>query len=119
MDKFTQAYIEAALWSSTDESREDGGDPLDDNYSMKDFSPESLEKIEKDCKQFQEENKELLQQSGQSDEQNGHDFWLTRNGHGAGFFDRDLGEIGDKLTEICDKWGEVYIYVGDDGQLYI
>lgn len=30
----------------------------------------------------------------------GHDLWLTRNGHGAGFWDRDLGELGDRLTKV-------------------
>lgn len=31
--------------------------------------------------------------------QTGHDFILTANGHGCGFWDRGLGEIGDRLTE--------------------
>jgi len=30
-DEFTKAYVEAALWISTDESRADGGDPMDRN----------------------------------------------------------------------------------------
>jgi len=45
-----------------------------------------------------------------TDEQIGHDLWLTRGGHGAGFWDRDLPN-GDKLTEICklaEFHGEVY-----------
>jgi hypothetical protein len=33
----------------------------------------------------------------------GHDFYLTREGHGAGFWDRGLGELGDYLTKIA-KW---------------
>jgi len=42
--------------------------------------------------------------------QAGHDFWLTRNGHGTGFWDRP--EIyGDyralKFTEIAKSYGEV------------
>jgi len=48
----------------------------------------------------------------------GHDFWLTRNGHGAGFWDRGLGDRGDSLTAICEALGEVWTYVGDDGYLY-
>ena len=31
-------------------------------------------------------------------EQVGHDFWLTSQGHGAGFWDRGLEELGDTLT---------------------
>ena len=35
----------------------------------------------------------------------GHDFAFTRNGHGAGFWDRGLGEMGDMLTEECKPYG--------------
>ena len=84
LDEFTKAYIEAALWSSTD----DNDDPLDSNYSLSDIAPETLEKIKTDCKNFQDANGQLLIDGGWSMEQAGHDFWLSRNGHGADFFDR-------------------------------
>ena len=47
-------------------------------------------------------------------EQAGHDFWLTRTGHGAGFGDRDLGEVGDRLAEHARSAGDrdVYLYRG-------
>lgn len=64
-----------------------------------------------------------------SDERFGHDFWLTRNGHGAGFWDRDelTGEIvnkqhgnslGDALTRVAKAAGPCELYVGDDGLVY-
>jgi hypothetical protein len=46
----------------------------------------------------------------------GHDYWLTRNGHGTGFWDRGLGEVGDKLTAIC-KYQERHLFVNDSGKL--
>ena len=49
----------------------------------------------------------------------GHDLWLTRNGHGAGFWDRGLGAQGDSLTAICEALGQVDSYVADDGFLYL
>jgi hypothetical protein len=49
----------------------------------------------------------------------GHDFWRTRNRHGAGFWDRGLGEIGEKLTEIAQSFKECYVEQGDDGFLYV
>ena len=54
----------------------------------------------------------------------GMDLWLTRNGHGAGFWDRKLGSyngynIGDCLSEACKMLGESYLYEGDDGLLYL
>lgn len=48
----------------------------------------------------------------------GYDFYLTRNGHGAGFWDRGLGELGDWLTGIAKPYGAASVYVGDDGSLY-
>ena len=56
--------------------------------------------------------------SGIEPEQLGHDLWLTRNRHGAGFWDRGLGEIGDKLTETAVTYGGVTLYFGGDGKIY-
>lgn len=41
LDTFTKVYIETALWSSTDESTPQGGEPLDHNYSASDISEET------------------------------------------------------------------------------
>jgi hypothetical protein len=35
----------------------------------------------------------------------GHDFWLTRQGHGTGFWDRGLGDLGGRLTEDAKSFG--------------
>lgn len=43
--------------------------------------------------------------------QAGHDFWLTRNGHGVGFWDRSdiYGETyAEKFTKIAESFGEAY-----------
>lgn len=44
-----------------------------------------------------------------------HDFILTRNHHGAGFWDRGLGIAGDILTQGADDAGGVAPYVTDRG----
>jgi hypothetical protein len=36
----------------------------------------------------------------------GTDFVLTRNHHGAGFWDRGLGDLGDRLTEWAQTFGD-------------
>lgn len=118
MSKFLNAYIVCALWSSTDESTTSGGEPLDKNYSAEDLAYETLETMRQECSDFQAANEEDLAQAG-DDEQNGHDFWLTRNGHGAGFWDRNYGEVGRRLTEAAHSWGERSLYVGDDGLIRI
>jgi hypothetical protein len=81
-----------------------------------------------DCAKFQSDNTNLLEQAYPNyvvpDESSpeayaGHDFWLTRNHHGAGFWDRDLGEVGEQLTEAAQTYKEVDLYVGDDGKIYV
>jgi hypothetical protein len=118
-DTFTTHYLIAALWSSMDNSDpETGGDPMDKNYDLDDIAPMCLREAIRDCRRFQKENAELLAQAG-NDEQNGHDFWLTRNGHGAGFWDRGYpDEVGDALTDAAHAYGEIYLYVGDDNLIH-
>lgn len=119
MDEFTRAYIEAAFWASTDESDESGGAPMDDNYGFQDLDERSVQEITQDCQKFQEENAADLEEfselmSGKEwsgMEQAGHDFWLTRCGHGVGFWDRDAGEVGERLTKASEAFGEAYLFV--------
>ena len=120
MDKFTQAYMEAALWTSTDESTPQGGEPMDRNYSIDDIAEETRERMQRDCTAFQNANVIPEYHHGEctDEEMAGHDFWLTRNGHGAGFWDRGLGEIGERLTEASKGYGEFSLYVSDDGKIY-
>lgn len=120
LDAFTEAYVTAALWSSTD----DDDSPMDDNYSKDSIAPESLYQMIADCAHFQklygdlivEENYVGRSESG-VDAMAGHDFWLTRCGHGAGFWDGDW-TCGDVLTKAAKSFGETSLYVGDDGRVY-
>ncbi|MDH1266753.1 hypothetical protein N5C81_03870 [Rhizobium pusense] len=49
----------------------------------------------------------------------GHDFWLTRCDHGAGFWDGDWPEpAASALTEASKEFGNIDLYVGDGGQIY-
>ncbi len=116
MDDFTRAFIEAMLWAST--ADDDGNSYEYLNYDADDLAPASLQQIIDECRAFQMEHAELLSRAG-SAAQNGHDFLLTRDGHGAGFWDRGYGAVGDQLTEACKPYGEVNLYVGDDEQLYV
>jgi hypothetical protein len=53
------------------------------------------------------------------EEQAGHDFWLTRNGHGAGFWDGDWPEpYAEMFTEGAKSYGEFQPYLGDDSLIY-
>jgi hypothetical protein len=123
-ESFFNGYVGAALWSSNDESDESGGVPLDSNYDSSDLAPETRATMRADCAKFQAINRKLLVDAynrGFSKSSAGHDFWLTRNGHGAGFWDRNLldeGGLGDKLTAATKSFGGFNLYVGDDGKIY-
>lgn len=118
LDTFTRAYIECALWLSTDNSTDSGGEPLDKNYSASDLAPETLAKMVADCSKFQAETETLREDY--PDENAGHDFWLTRNGHGAGFWENDFGTEAncEALTKHCEAFGACDLYIGDDGLIY-
>ena len=47
----------------------------------------------------------------------GVNFHLTRNRHGAGFWDGDWGELGDRLTEAAHAYGSCEVFQSDDGSL--
>ncbi len=116
LDAFTLAYLECALWSSTDNSREDGGDPLDDNYGIEDMAQSTIDSAKEDCEAFQQAHAELI---GDERKRAGYDFWLTRNHHGAGFWDGDWPkEAGKVLTDAAHVYGSVNLYIGDDGLIY-
>lgn len=125
MDEFTRAYMNTMLWAETDQADDQGGEPLDANYDITDFSADALRRIQKDCAQFQQqvdfnEMRDELPGDWNVEERAGHDFWLTRAGHGAGFWDGDWPHPYDEhLTELSEKFGNVDVYVGDDGQLHV
>lgn len=52
-----------------------------------------------------------LESTGMSPEAAAHDFILTRNGHGAGFWDRGYGDAGRRLTDAVKTYGEVHATV--------
>ena len=113
---FINAYLECALWSSVDM---DTDEQLDKNYTVSDFETDSLNKLKKHAIDFFTNNIDLINKAeNYSYEQAGHDLWLTENGHGAGFWDRGLYDIGEKLTELAG-YHVTDIYVGDDNKLYI
>lgn len=112
MDNFTIQYIATALWAETGAD----GEPLDANHDTDDFAPEAIARAESDCARFRELAGDAI--AGRED-QAAHDLWLTRNGHGAGFWDGDWPEPASTvLTDAAHAMGECYAYVGDDGRVY-
>lgn len=114
LDTFTRAYITAALWTS----RDDNGAPMDSTYSIEDMAEETIARAVADCEAFRTAAGALL--ADWPEDLAGHDFWLTRCGHGAGFWDRGYPN-GDELTALVGfrtAFDNVDLYVGDDNKLY-
>ena len=109
INEFVSGYIDAATWTEEEELGRDA-----------DWSEEGLADMKKDATAFYTKAEELLNsvdgEHGLAG--HGHDFWLTRNGHGAGFWDRGYGDAGEELSELAKEFGEANIYMGDDNMIY-
>ena len=114
LQNFIDGYTECLLWSSMDENGE--------NFEPFELSEAAIKKCKSDCLEFIVGNLLDLQEyatryeplSARPWECAGHDFWLTRNGHGAGFWDRGLGELGERLSKAAKVYGCVDPWLNDD-----
>lgn len=110
IDAFTKDYLEAAEWLLDEEI---------DRETIKGFAPEAVAKAKADCGAFQRANADdLTGYQTATGYTGGVDLWLTRNHHGAGYWDRGLGDLGRRLTDAA-RLGECNAYQGDDGYLYL
>jgi hypothetical protein len=118
------AYVECARWSSAD----DDGTPLDMVPAR--IASEEWAAVAMTCAYFYTHNARDLrghlpwsspggEWSGAG--QAGHDLWLTRNGHGAGFWDRNSERAdpaghaaGERLSAAARELGEAYLYLDRD-----
>ncbi len=126
--RFTRAYIAAALWSTLDTSGDDDGGNdghLDANHNADDFDGDSRERIDLECYDFCRANAADIRTYDGTDHDGdgcfgmaGHDFWLTRAGHGCGFWDGDWQHGPDhRLTAASEAAGNREIYADDAGNL--
>lgn len=116
-DQFVAGYIACAAWASGEEL--DGAD----------YAPETKEALAEQCREFYADPAvaPLLDLASRMCNSSalGHDFWLTRNGHGAGFWDRkelryqDLGRKLSDLVGFRTNYPECYLYIGEDGLIYL
>lgn len=109
LDDFTRGYIEALCWTECN-SDSDGLD----GFGFAEMTPETVAEIVADCSAFQRDHAELLAlayaRPGYDESRAGHDFWLTRNGHGVGYWDRkELESLDERWAELrrpLDTWSE-------------
>lgn len=114
---FLFGYLMAAFWTNDDDAP--SGEYMDTDRPQKMFSKltrAAFNTAAKDCEAFQLANFAALNLAGDN-EQNGHDFWLTRGYHGCGFWDRGYGKAGEVLTNAAHTFGETDLYKAN-GWLY-
>jgi len=92
-----------------------------DSFTEEDIDTDSIIQAYQDIKTFiSNVNPQFIQIAikEQGAERLGHDIWLTRNRHGAGFFDHSYDPDMEKaLTKAAQDLKEVNLYIGDDGVL--
>lgn len=132
LDAMVRQYLETAAWATThspeptwdEESEEYTENPVEVDRLISDgkvqWSRAAIETAKRDCQNFLDRVKQEYPDAADLYPSDlGHDFFLTRNRHGAGFWDGDYEKsLGQLLTRISHEFGEADPYVGDDGLLY-
>lgn len=95
--EFTDGYIECAVWA----------DKPDDSDACE-LTKDARATLIKHAEEFISKNSKLITTAvysidGYPYSHAGHDLWLTQRGHGAGYWDRGLSDIGDELTRLCEN----------------
>lgn len=142
LSEFTEGYIECSMWANlmiyTCEHEHNAYDCTECDFDeivpelqSADASPgeyddeltdATREQIERDCRDFVASNIFDLMACGLDSAQCGHDFALTRNRHGAGFWDRKhRGTVEDaaldRLTDASHAHGTADFVVNRDGKV--
>lgn len=120
--EFIRHYLSAALWSShdyrsdedSDSYHPDAGEFMEETFEVTDLDPRCVADVRADAFSFLRQCTEQgidLRSVGNREPgcsvlaRHGHDLWLTRCGHGAGFWDRGYGPVGDRLSDIAKHMG--------------
>ena len=119
LDAAVRQYIQTALWATTDHGT---NTPLDKTYSESDLAEGGYDAIQDEVTAFfGVPEVAALTEDWTREEytQAAHDFFLTRNGHGAGFRDGHWPDDEEQvLYKVANGKGSHEPYVGDDGMIY-
>lgn len=137
VDSVIEGYTGALLWTETcrgtAEHEHPTRDPQDCDVSLSeifsdgDVAPEAMAEIRAFVADFVTAQAADLAAWVEAqaavpwvpEEDFGHNLLLSRNGHGAGFWDRGMGELGDRLHAAAKIYGEMSAYAGDDGLVHV
>lgn len=128
-EEFYRQYVITALWLECPGSPDENDDRSfsDRGITIEKLQPETAAKMRADCDKFYDDPANAADLAAWRERHNGdveagHDFWLTRNGHGMGFWDRfndgPLEAAGNRLTAACDAYNVYSLDLADDGTVY-
>lgn len=106
-------YLNCAIWTTTDEF----GESFEGQFTVDDITQESVNNAYADVAAFVDSNCadliRYLADLNREPESIGHDFWLTRNRHGAGFWDRSYNDAHvaylARLSDNARIYGSAYL----------
>ena len=109
LNDMTAAYIECIDFTDSEALE-----------SAESFSEQAKASARDSCAEFLRHYSESAPQFDAA--QLGHDLWLTRNGHGVGFWDRPEiygATLADEYSRYSEFVGAQDAYTGDDNLIYI
>ena len=118
LEDFTATYIEAIYFTDTGEDEQPANDIL--------MHPDAKKRAEDECAAFLWRVYPFLDHAARATDTDRHtlymdaarDFWLTRNGHGVGFWDDSRWPVsGHTLDNVARSFGSVDTYETDCGKL--
>ena len=110
-------YFECLFWADIEQNEDiENANEL----GFEDIDLDSAVKQIEQLDDFFSKADDILAETDYVDAYAQHDFYLTRCGHGAGFWEAEYctEEQGEILTELAKSYGEVYISV-DNGIIYL
>ena len=120
LPEFVRGYVSAVIFTEAEESgiSENERDLFPKFYGWGDQVKECKDFLSRAIEKFP-----ILKDYPECIDSMGIDFWLTRNGHGSGFWDgdwEDFGgiegkDLGKGLTDLSKIFGERWFMMCDDG----
>lgn len=121
LNAFIAGYFEALYFAGIATNCD--GETVE-NIAGIDMTEEAREECRQDCARFLDlaggkVNLAIFGSDDYDHTQAGRDFWLSRQGHGVGFWDRGLGIVGNDLHDVAKLFGEKHLYINERGLLEV
>ena len=120
LPELERAFFTAAFWTSDDDAL--GGMDYRETGNAEELwqrlHPANKAAMMTRLAAWKTENEWLIneaEEEGLTPENIGHDLHLTAQGHGTGFWDRGLGDLGDRLAAASKSFGHYDCTISEEG----